>query len=246
MKDYQKFLVGLAVIFGSMFFFNLLVAKSVAFEFNPPCQPLPQCLFRPSPRPSPRVSPRPTPTPSPYCKIESWSCEECQKSPEYGICYKDKRNFCEEEFGCEFKGYHDNDGGREWYCENTCNPGTTPTPQPCTENCGTPPDTQHHDDVVYQGPICTADAPKKPILEFIDSDNGCVTFLVRQTDPYDHGYFKYGYSSDNLEYGIPFLPYGAETIRACGLTPGSHVWGQVCHERNYCGSCSDIVDPVIY
>lgn len=177
--------------------------------------------------------PTPTPTPEPTCEAEAWSCEACQtKLSRENLCYEDHIDFCKSNHGC----YWD-DG---WFCDPCEEPEPEPTPTPVPHVPG--PDTSGPP-ASYFPMVCEGDGPKAPTLQMVGVNGDCVTWRLLQTDPFDHAFFNYGYSPENLEYGIPHLNNNTVDFDTCLLDTSRHIWGQVGTERNYCVSYSEVIDP---
>lgn len=176
------------------------------------------------------------------CSTRRW-CFPCQRG-EVALLDDNGHQYCAEAIPAneEPKEGFAWEEGMDRYCEYPEQPEPTPTPEP-----GEP--VEMYSPPEYHAPECTGiGAPKAPTLQLLEVlGGGGITWRVSQTDPYDSAVFRYGYSPDNLEYGIPDLGTHDPVIEfdTFGLEPGQHVWGQVGTERGECYSWSAIVDPVI-
>ncbi len=100
-----------------------------------------------------------------------------------------------------------------------CEEEPTPTPEPpCETNCGSAPTFQGSTTEAPAGPVCTGVNPDQPVgieanYVVTGPTSASFSFWGGQADHYE---IEYGYSKDNLEYGIPGgLPGNSElTIRS--------------------------------
>lgn len=163
----------------------------------------------------PTVTPTPTDTPVHYLCRE-YSCVEVQ-----------------------------GEGESECKYNEDCAPEVTvtPTETPCKENCGTVPTFPNNIPVAVNQ--CRDNPPKPAIaLGGVRVDNDTVKFQwLKSTDGgVSHQLLQYGFSKDNLAYGIPKLDPNAQEVEVNGLD-GNHWWFMVITERNFCQSFSEVVDP---
>lgn len=127
--------------------------------------------------------------------------------------------------------------------EPSATPSATPQESVCRENCGVVP-TFPHDEQVHTNQ-CVGDAPKEPLmLGFKRVNPTTVAFSWWPVDGVDHYSMIYGYSEDNLSYGIPYLAKEATSVDVSNLEANKTVFARLMAENaNYCTSWSNIIDP---
>ena len=76
----------------------------------------------------------------------------------------------------------------------------------------------------------------------VDSDTVLLTWYPSLDGGIDHQILQYGYSQDNLEYGVPSLPSDSGGLEVNGVGSG-HVWFRVGVERDTCLVWSNVTDP---
>lgn len=184
-------------------------------------EPSPTSSVSPSPTLSPEPSPEPSPSPSPSPEPSPVPCEQTEEG-----CPVD---YCDTLEGVQKE---DEDCPRE-------EPSPTPVPlsepqQGCTQSCGggEPKDI-----------VCDLLPPAAPVfLHYEKIDNGWKLLWIPSSDDIDSQRLQYGYTSDNLEYGIYNLPENASEVNIYGLTK-TPFWFTVASVKGNCVNFSGVVDP---
>ena len=97
----------------------------------------------------------------------------------------------------------------------------------------------------YHEATCNGIFPTAPVAiggSRIDSDTVLLTWYPSLDGGIDHQLLQYGYSQDNLEYGVPSLPSDSGGLEVNGVGSG-HVWFRVGAERDECLVWSNVTDP---
>lgn len=140
---------------------------------------------------------------------------------------------CEQtEQGCEVSCEQTEEG-----CpEEEATPSSVPLtrgPDGCSEDCS---GESHPNE-------CTATAPKSAVnLGYQKIDGGWKLTWIPTTDTSDFQILRYGYSPDNLEYGIPNLDKSAFEVDIYGLTK-TPFWFQLGSSHEFCIGWTEIIDP---
>ena len=120
----------------------------------------------------------------------------------------------------------------------------TPTEEPCKENCGNPPTFAGSTTEAPKGPICTGINPDQPIgREDMYQKTGPTSahfeFFGGNTDHFE---VEFGYSKDNLAYGIPGgLPGTSRAFDLNDLAPGfTNLFARVTAFRGGCVLHSEV------
>lgn len=110
-----------------------------------------------------------------------------------------------------------------------CEPTPTEEPKRCQgesyigDFCGWSPPVSPQES--YTPPVCTVALPERVgpnVLKRVDNDTILVGWQADDTNT-THWALNYGYSKQDLPYGIPYLPKEARSVEVNGLGPG-HVW----------------------
>lgn len=108
-------------------------------------------------------------------------------------------------------------------------------PSSCRESC----------DKHVEPPVCSKTLPNKPSFTFVPVyPNGLTMNWFENDENTTNWAISYGYSQENLDMGVPFLPIGARSYTIQGVDLNRHVWMQL-HRFNTgeCRVSSDVVDP---
>lgn len=143
------------------------------------------------------------------------------------------------------EGYLNNEGYcyvPEQECEVDCEePTPTPTPVVFTGVSDGRSDGKGE----YHAPVCSGIFPDKPLLQgFKLGSKGQVTFSWWgvQADKYS---LRYGYTLDQLVYGIPYIPNTSTAVEINGLESGRNVWAVVTAYKGECATDSSPLDPIV-
>jgi hypothetical protein len=119
----------------------------------------------------------------------------------------------------------------------------TPTPEPpCKENCDAPPVSPNTHRTEQ---TCNGVMPSKPACTvgyFVDGDTAYLGWWKYQ-DSASKLMLRYGYSPDNLEYGIDSIPTDSEGIEVNGVATDGHIYYQLGVDRDKCVVWSSVCDP---
>jgi hypothetical protein len=130
------------------------------------------------------------------------------------------------------------------------------TPVATSDSVVTPVSTPTNGNVVPQTSVNTSSPSQgssqatcttpiaAPLLQgFKRNSPTSVTFSYWPSKDASSYVLAYGYSKDNLPYGIPFIPSSQTSVIVNDLKPNVSVWGTVYAVNGACSSQSVVIDP---